>query len=179
MSRTEKARLELCVILPSAANECDRCLARLQDLLGDRPEIALTHVKPSADGHAPELCLHYDPEAVTLPQLERWVKAAGSEVEARYGLAMGGAGTPVALETADVALVADDLGKLPFAVGLSRQARGVIRQNLYVSLGVVVILIAGTTTGLLCIGPAVSVHEGSTLVVIANALRLLAYGGQD
>jgi Cd2+/Zn2+-exporting ATPase len=69
----------------------------------------------------------------------------------------------------------DDLGRLPFAIGLSRKARAVIRQNLYVSLGVIAFLIVAATTGLFGIGPTVVVHEGSTLVVIANALRLLAY----
>ena len=79
------------------------------------------------------------------------------------------------METADVALMGDDLGRLPFAVGLSRRARAVIRQNLYLSLAVIAALIIATTTGRFGIGPAVFVHEGSTLVVIANALRLLLY----
>ena len=78
------------------------------------------------------------------------------------------------LETAGVALMADDLSKLPFAVGLSRKARGIIRQNLWMSLGMVAFLAPATLFGL-GIGPAVALHEGSTLVVVFNALRLLAY----
>lgn len=70
----------------------------------------------------------------------------------------------------------DDLGRLPFAMGLSRTARGVIKQNLVVSLGVIMVLVVATTTGIVGIGGAVVVHEGSTLLVITNALRLLAYG---
>ena len=66
---------------------------------------------------------------------------------------------------------------MPFVIGLSRQARAIIRQNLFISLGVIMLLIVVTVTGAAGIGPAVVVHEGSTLVVIANALRLLAYDG--
>jgi Cd2+/Zn2+-exporting ATPase len=91
------------------------------------------------------------------------------------GIAMGAGGSDVALETADVALMADDLSRLPFAVGLSRQARRIIRQNLIISLGVIALLIPFAFFGLAGIGVAIIFHEGSTLAVVANALRLLGY----
>ena len=90
-------------------------------------------------------------------------------------VAMGAAGSDVALETADVALMSDKIEMLPFVIGLSRASKRIITQNIWISMGVVALLVPATILGFTNIGLAVIFHEGSTLVVVLNALRLLAY----
>jgi Cd2+/Zn2+-exporting ATPase len=92
---------------------------------------------------------------------------------AAVGIAMGAAGSDTALETADVALMGDDLTRLPYLVRLSHRARSVIRQNIAVALGVKAVLAIGVPLGLVSLVTAVLVGDlGISLAVIFNALRL-------
>ena len=74
-------------------------------------------------------------------------------------------------------IMADDLATLPFAIGLSRRAARIIKQNLILSMTVIALLAVATLAGRAGIGTAVLLHEGSTMVVVANSLRLLGYKG--
>lgn len=94
---------------------------------------------------------------------------------ADLGIAMGGGGTDVALETADVVLMSDDLTKIPYAISLSRQAKKVVIQNLTFSVAVIIILITSTLGINLPLPLGVVGHEGSTVLVCINGLRLLRF----
>ncbi len=101
------------------------------------------------------------------------VNDAPALAAATVGFDMGAAGSPATIETADVALMADDLTKLPYAVRLARRARRTIRFNIALALGLKGILAVGAILGLLGLSVAVLVGDmGGSLVVTLNALRL-------
>ena len=92
---------------------------------------------------------------------------------ADVGIAMGAAGSGIAIETADIALMADDLGKVPEAIALSKATLANIRQNLAIALVTVSILLAGVLLDRVHMAGGMLVHQASVLVVIFNGMRLL------
>ena len=95
---------------------------------------------------------------------------------ADLGIAMGGGGTDVAIETADVVLISSELGKLSYAIGLARATVGNMKQNIYFALLVAGLLLAGVLIKTVNLSFGMLVHEMSVLLVIINAVRLLGYG---
>lgn len=151
-------------------------------LSGDHPDAARAVAdRLGVEGVQAGLLPHQKVDAIrTLAEGSRAVAMVGDGINdapamasASLGIAMGAAGTDVAIETADVVIMSDEVWKVPVAIGLGRRTRRVVRQNVWFSVGWMALLVGLVGTVGLSLPLAVVAHEGSTLLVAANGLRLL------
>jgi Zn2+/Cd2+-exporting ATPase len=151
-------------------------------LSGDHPEaVRAVAAELGADEVRAGLLPHQKVEAIrVLTESSRGVAMVGDGVNdapamaaATLGIAMGAVGTDVAIETADVVLMGDEVEKVDYVIHLGKRARRVVRQNVYFSVGWMLLLVVIALTVGIPLTLAVVAHEGSTLLVAANGLRLL------
>jgi Zn2+/Cd2+-exporting ATPase len=194
MVRSEEEWLGLLAVADTLRDDAAQIVARLKELgvervvmlTGDNERVASniaakTGVDEFHAGMLPQdkaavmksLCKKYGPTAM----VGDGVNDAPALATANVGIAMGGAGADVALETADVVLMADDLAHLPFAIGLAQRSRRTVWQNLSFSMAVIIMLTATVFGADLPLTLGVLGHEGSTVIVVLNGLRLLGFKG--
>jgi len=187
---TETELLGIIAVADEVRPESKRAVERLQDLgvgrvvmlTGDNEGTARAIAEQvGVDEYRAELLPEEKVEAIESLQaaygdvamVGDGINDAPALVAAEVGIAMGAAGTDTALETADIALMGDDIGKLPYLYALSHTANGVIRQNIWSSLGVKALLAVGVPLGYVSVALAVVVGDmGMSLGVTGNAMRL-------
>ena len=187
---TETELLGIIAVADEVRPESKRAVERLQDLgvgrvvmlTGDNEGTARAIAEQvGVDEYRAELLPEQKVEAIESLQaaygdvamVGDGINDAPALVAAEVGIAMGAAGTDTALETADIALMGDDIGKLPYLYALSHTANGVIRQNIWSSLGVKALLAVGVPLGYVSVALAVVVGDmGMSLGVTGNAMRL-------
>lgn len=174
---------------PDAQSTIDELRAlgikRILMLTGDNTTVAKsTATDLGLDDYRAEL-LPEDKSAAVLELRETYgviamvgdgVNDAPALANADLAIAMGAAATDVALETADVALMADELDRLPAAIRLSRRARNNIKINIALSLAIVAVLIVAALAGWMSLTTGLLLNEGSAALIILNGLRMLAPG---
>ena len=146
---------------PQAARRLAQDLGLDGWIAGLRPEDKLDQIKAMQTEHG------------VVAMVGDGINDAPALAQADIGIAVGGAATDVALQTADVALMGANLSNLVTAVHIGRKTQTLVRQNLILALGVMLVLSISALTGWVGVGLAVVVHESSTVLVVLNSLRLL------